>query len=342
MPRRPHHLRRGEPGPSRGSPAAAGASDCFEGGRPHQATPRRDNPRQTRLSHQPRPPRRVGQHRARWRCAGISTHTQDPPDGVDRRDEEARPTGLPPRRSAMVDDRPAHSANHAEGDKNQRIGPTASTHRYTQLSITGWQDALYSETSPFCAHRSRGLVQAARTVGMLTAKVVGAFKWDRHPETEQIDELVQRRVIPSECRAEHLRDGQDHAGRNRRELHCRNARTLLRLLRTHHREPRPQFRRTRSTRHPVRDPELDRLQFQVHFHALGDRAVREALDAIEAARHANGMNDTDPPGAPAGRPPRRHPTLPPTGRYGQHSAAVGGPRTPDGRVDNPLPWHRPL
>src|SRR4029077_11708699 len=36
---------------------------------------------------------------------------------------------------------------------------------------------------------------------------------------------------------------------------------------------------------------LDALGFQVHFHALGDRAVREALDAIEAARRANGPSD---------------------------------------------------
>ena len=36
---------------------------------------------------------------------------------------------------------------------------------------------------------------------------------------------------------------------------------------------------------------LDRLGFQVHLHALGDRAVREALDAIEAARAANGPSD---------------------------------------------------
>ena len=31
--------------------------------------------------------------------------------------------------------------------------------------------------------------------------------------------------------------------------------------------------------------------FQVHFHAIGDRAVRETLDAIEAARSVNGAND---------------------------------------------------
>ena len=33
---------------------------------------------------------------------------------------------------------------------------------------------------------------------------------------------------------------------------------------------------------------LDAEGFQVHFHALGDRAVRNALDAIEAARTASG------------------------------------------------------
>jgi predicted amidohydrolase YtcJ len=36
---------------------------------------------------------------------------------------------------------------------------------------------------------------------------------------------------------------------------------------------------------------LDAHGFQVHFHALGDRAVREALDAVEAARAANGWTD---------------------------------------------------
>jgi predicted amidohydrolase YtcJ len=36
---------------------------------------------------------------------------------------------------------------------------------------------------------------------------------------------------------------------------------------------------------------LDAEEFQVHVHAIGDRAVREALDAFEAARVANGGND---------------------------------------------------
>ena len=37
--------------------------------------------------------------------------------------------------------------------------------------------------------------------------------------------------------------------------------------------------------------QLDRHGFQVHLHAIGDRAVRNALDAVEAARSANGPSD---------------------------------------------------
>ncbi len=36
---------------------------------------------------------------------------------------------------------------------------------------------------------------------------------------------------------------------------------------------------------------LDALGFQLHYHAIGDRAVRDALNAIEAARRANGVRD---------------------------------------------------
>jgi hypothetical protein len=36
---------------------------------------------------------------------------------------------------------------------------------------------------------------------------------------------------------------------------------------------------------------LDAEGFQVHFHAIGDSAVRSALDAVESARRANGWND---------------------------------------------------
>jgi hypothetical protein len=39
---------------------------------------------------------------------------------------------------------------------------------------------------------------------------------------------------------------------------------------------------------------LDAAGLQPHFHAIGDRAVRECLDAVEAARRTNGPSDTRP------------------------------------------------
>jgi predicted amidohydrolase YtcJ len=39
---------------------------------------------------------------------------------------------------------------------------------------------------------------------------------------------------------------------------------------------------------------LDREQFQIHVHAIGDRAIRETLDALQAARAANGARDARP------------------------------------------------
>lgn len=39
---------------------------------------------------------------------------------------------------------------------------------------------------------------------------------------------------------------------------------------------------------------LDRAGFQIHVHAIGDRAIRMTLDALEAARRANGSRDARP------------------------------------------------
>jgi predicted amidohydrolase YtcJ len=39
---------------------------------------------------------------------------------------------------------------------------------------------------------------------------------------------------------------------------------------------------------------LDREKFQIHVHAIGDRAIRDTLDALEAARKTNGARDARP------------------------------------------------
>jgi predicted amidohydrolase YtcJ len=58
---------------------------------------------------------------------------------------------------------------------------------------------------------------------------------------------------------------------------------------------RPTENRGKSFVHPeelkAAVTRLDAEGFQVHIHAIGERAVREALDAYEAARNVNGSND---------------------------------------------------
>ncbi len=83
--------------------------------------------------------------------------------------------------------------------------------------------------------------------------------------------------------------GQTDARRCRREFHRLDARAISR------RGGRPSER----TGIDFIDPDelgahvtaLDAAGFQCHFHAIGDRAVRSALDAVAAARRANGWND---------------------------------------------------
>ena len=88
---------------------------------------------------------------------------------------------------------------------------------------------------------------------------------------------------------------------------------------------------------------LDRLGFQVHFHALAERAVRESLDAIEAALGGERPERPSPPPRPsAGGPPRRRPAVPPAGSGRERPAALGGARGPDGRPDDPVPGGAPM
>ena len=79
---------------------------------------------------------------------------------------------------------------------------------------------------------------------------------------------------------------------------------------------------------------LDKEGFQIHVHAIGDRAVRRRLDAIEAAQKANGVRDArhhiahlelDRPG--------RHSAIPAPGRPRELSALLGQRRRVHHRDD---------
>ena len=153
------------------------------------------------------------------------------------------------------------------------------------FGITGWQDAIVDATSHY---RNYDAYLTAAGRGDLTGRVVGALWWDRAKGLEQIDDLVALRAGGQVGRfaATSVKIMQDGV--------CENftGATLDPYLDEH---GHPTDNRGLSMVEPELLKEavtrLDALGFQVHFHALADRAVREALDAIEAARTANGFND---------------------------------------------------
>lgn len=211
--------------------------------------------------------------------AGITRETPDPPDGRIERGADGEPMGTLHEGAMDLVAKlvpPPTLQEHLEGLR------VAQAYLHS-LGITAWQDAIVGgHYDTFDAYLR------AASEGWLTARVVGALWWDRHRGEEQLEELLARRERGSvgRFRATSVKIMQDGVVENF------TAGLLEPYLDA---EGRPTGNRGKS----FVDPEalrtyvtrLDALGFQVHFHAIGERAVRECLDAVEAARRANGWND---------------------------------------------------
>ena len=154
------------------------------------------------------------------------------------------------------------------------------------LGITAWQDALVD--SQQWGWNLPAYLETARD-GRLTARVVGALWWQRHRGEEQIEELIDKRARAQgldRFRATSVKIMQDGVIENFTAAMI-DPYVAAEGVPTDHRGPslvEPEALKVAVTR-------LDAEGFQVHFHCIGDRSVREALDAIEAARRVNGPND---------------------------------------------------
>jgi predicted amidohydrolase YtcJ len=207
--------------------------------------------------------------------AGITASTPDPLDGRIERDEDGSPSGTL-HEGAMELMSAILPPTTAEEIERALLDAQAYLH---SLGITGWQDAIGT------AQTIRAY-QRLRERGDLTARVVIAQWWDREQGLEQIDEMVERRDGARAVRADAVKIMQDGIVEN----------FTAGML-----EPyldvggRPTANRGKSFVEPAllnaAVARLDALGFQVHVHAIGDRAVREALDAFEHARAVNGSRD---------------------------------------------------
>lgn len=212
--------------------------------------------------------------------AGIHKGTVDPIDGRIARDPDGTPRGTLHEGAMKIVERLVPETT--PGELRRAI---LESQRYLHsLGITNWQDAWLTE-------RDQAAYMALANSGELTARVVGAQWWDRDRGLEQIGELVERRANGRAGRfaatsVKLMLDG---------IIENRTASMLEPYLDGHDHA-------TANCGIDFIDPEvlkqavvrLDALGFQPHFHALGDRAVRQGLDAVEAARRANGWTDTRP------------------------------------------------
>jgi predicted amidohydrolase YtcJ len=213
--------------------------------------------------------------------AGVDAATPDPSDGRIERDASGAPSGTLHEGAIEL------VGQHAPEDTTEEYaeGLMVAQRYLHSLGITAWQDAIVGLDAGYRTFDA--YVQAAER-GDLTARVVGALWWDRHRGEEQIDALVDARergtvgrFAPTSVKI--MQDG---------VIENFTAGVLEPYLDA---DGRPTENRGKS----FVDPELlkryvtrlDALGFQVHVHAIGERAVREALDAIQAAREANGPND---------------------------------------------------
>ncbi|MEU5798574.1 amidohydrolase [Streptomyces sp. NPDC047813] len=217
--------------------------------------------------------------------AGLDARTLDPPDGRIDRHPDGTPTGMLQEGAANLVGRLVPRVTREE----RVAGLLRAQQLLHSLGITAWQDALLGEhanlTDPTDAYL------ACAEDGSLTARVVGALWWDRAHGTEQIEELLARRAAGTRgrLRSTTVKIMQDGVAENGTAAllgpyldgcGCVSDNSGISFV-------PPEDLKTHVT-------ELDAHGFQVHFHALGDRAVREALDAVEAARRANGRTDTRP------------------------------------------------
>ncbi|MFE6978746.1 amidohydrolase [Streptomyces sp. NPDC057682] len=217
--------------------------------------------------------------------AGITAATPDPADGRIERDHRGEPTGL--LQEGAMDLVARHAPRSTAAD---RLAGLLRAQRLLHAhGITAWQDAIVG-TYGSMDDVSDAYLTADRD-GTLTARVTGALWWDRERGAEQIPELLARRGEPTgrNFRAGTVKIMQDGVAETGTAAllapyldacGCAGGNTGTSFV-----DPAELCRYV---------TELDALGFQTHFHALGDRAVREALDAVEAARTANGRTDTRP------------------------------------------------
>ncbi|MGH9368973.1 MAG: amidohydrolase, partial [Thermoanaerobaculia bacterium] len=208
--------------------------------------------------------------------AGITRATADPSNGRIERDASGNPSG---------------TLRESADELVEKHIPKPTVKQYAEGLRRGLEMAnRFGITSLHEANAGDEILaayaQAARA-GSLTARVVASLSVDPSRGPEQVADLSRKRSAHTAGRlrataAKIFADGVIEA----------ETAALL----------EPYLSRPGWAGEPNLTPEtfnrlataLDREGFQIHVHAIGDRGIRMALDALEAARRANGPRDARP------------------------------------------------
>lgn len=210
--------------------------------------------------------------------AGITSETPDPVGGVIDRDADGIPAGTLQEAARRLVHRLLQTPSGADWER-AILDAQATLHAF---GITTCQEASLDEEL-FAPYRS----VAER--GVLTMRTEGNLYWSDDAGDDVIEELLERRANGTVGRlrirgAKLFQDG---------VVESKTAAML-----DPYRDADGVVGTARGA--SLFDPErlqgivgvLDRHGFQVHIHTIGDRAVRESFDALEAAAAANGRRDS--------------------------------------------------
>lgn len=223
---------------------------------------------------------------AAMRIAGVDAETPDPEDGRIERESDGHPAGTFHEGAAelFAEVRPS-----IDPELVYR-GLLRAQDELIALGITGWQDALIGTAAG--VPDAYGAYLRALDEGALKVHVVGAQWWERSGGLEQVAEMVRRREELSA-----LGHGDRFTLSTTKIMVDGVAENQTAAMLTPYRDAHGHD--THNHGLSFVDPALlaeavtalDAAGQQVHMHALGDRAVREGLDAVAAARAANGPSD---------------------------------------------------
>ncbi|MFY0408041.1 amidohydrolase [Solicola sp. PLA-1-18] len=205
------------------------------------------------------------------RRAGIDATTPDPAGGRIERDADGRPTGvLMESAAALVTDLlPAPT-------ERELVDALLQAQAYLHsVGVAGWQDAAVGEMLGM--PDLYPVYRAADAAGLLTARVTGALWWDLDRDESQVAGLVERRAETADrhrFRASAVKIMQDGV--------CENlTAAVVEAYRDVPHDHGLSFLEPERLREVVAALAAER--FDVHLHAVGDRAVRECLDAVETS-----------------------------------------------------------